>query len=159
MNRSTPGLPVHHQHPEFTQTHVHRLSDAIQPSHPLSSPSPPDPNPSQHQSLLLPTVFFPDSVQLQLVCLYNLWSKLHENGKQNLLYSPPTTVTSMFCLPNKYLLNGKVNEWMHILASLSVPYQSQHSPTMLLNYQPQNSGAMFASPLGPIPKFCCAMLC
>ena len=41
MNRSTPGLPVHHQLPEFTQTHVHRVSDAIQPSHPLSSPSPP----------------------------------------------------------------------------------------------------------------------
>ena len=41
MNRSTPGLPVHHQLPEFTQTHVHRVGDAIQPSHPLSSPSPP----------------------------------------------------------------------------------------------------------------------
>jgi len=51
MNCSTPGLPVHHQLPEFTQTHVHRGSDAIQPSHPLSSPSPPAPNPSQHQSL------------------------------------------------------------------------------------------------------------
>ena len=51
MNRSTPGLPVPHQLPEFTQTHVHRVSDAIQPSHPLSSPSPPAPNPSQHQSL------------------------------------------------------------------------------------------------------------
>ena len=51
MNRSTPGLPVHHQLPEFTQTHVHQLSDAIHPSHPLSSPSPPAPNPSQHQSL------------------------------------------------------------------------------------------------------------
>ena len=50
MNRSTPGLPVHHQLPEFTQTHIHRVSDAIQPSHPLSSPSP-APNPSQHQSL------------------------------------------------------------------------------------------------------------
>ena len=51
VNRSTPGLPVHHQLPEFTQTHVHQVSDAIQPSHPLSSPSPPAPNPSQHQSL------------------------------------------------------------------------------------------------------------
>ena len=50
MNRSTPGLPVHHQLPEFTQTHVRQVSDAIQPSHPLSSPSP-VPNPSQHQSL------------------------------------------------------------------------------------------------------------
>ena len=45
------GLPVHHQLPEFTQTRVHRVSDAIQPSHPLSSPSPPAPNPSQHQGL------------------------------------------------------------------------------------------------------------
>ena len=50
MNRSMPGLPVHHQLPEFTQTHAHRVCDAIQPSHPLSSPSP-APNPSQHQGL------------------------------------------------------------------------------------------------------------
>ena len=49
MNHSTPGLPVHHQLPEFTQIHVHQLSDAIQPSHPLSSPSPPALNLSQHQ--------------------------------------------------------------------------------------------------------------
>ena len=51
MNCSTPGLPVYHQLPEFTQTHVHRVGDAIQPSHPLSSPPPPAPNPSQHQGL------------------------------------------------------------------------------------------------------------
>ena len=49
MNRSMPGLPVHHQLLELTQTHVHRVGDAIQLSHPLSSPSPPAPNPSQHQ--------------------------------------------------------------------------------------------------------------
>ena len=51
MNCSTPGLRVHHQLLEFTQTHIHQVSDAIQPSHSLSSPSPPAPNPSQHQSL------------------------------------------------------------------------------------------------------------
>ena len=51
MNRSTPGLPVHHPLLEFTKTHVHQVGIAIQPSHPLSSPSPPAPNPSQHQSL------------------------------------------------------------------------------------------------------------
>ena len=51
MNCSMPGLPVHHHLLEFTQTHVHRVSDAIQPSHPLSSPSPPAPNSSQHHSL------------------------------------------------------------------------------------------------------------
>ena len=49
MNRSTPGLPFHHQLPEFTKTHVYRVSDAIQTSHPLSSPSPPALNLSQHQ--------------------------------------------------------------------------------------------------------------
>ena len=51
MNCSTPGLPVHHKLLEFTQTHVHRVGDAIQPSHPWLSPSPPAPNPSQHQGL------------------------------------------------------------------------------------------------------------
>ena len=51
MNHSTPGLPVHHQFPESTQTHIHRVSDAIQPSHPLSSSSPPAPSSSQNQSL------------------------------------------------------------------------------------------------------------
>ena len=51
MNCSTPGLPVHHQLPKFTQTHIYWIDDAIQPSHPLSSPSAPAPNPSQHQSL------------------------------------------------------------------------------------------------------------
>ena len=51
MNCSTPGLPVYHHLLEFTQTHVHRVRDAIQPSHPQSSPSPPAPSPSQHQSL------------------------------------------------------------------------------------------------------------
>ena len=57
MNRSTPGLPVHHQLPEFTQTHVHWVGDAIQPSHPLLSPSPPAPNTSQHQSFPMSQLF------------------------------------------------------------------------------------------------------
>ena len=57
MNRSTPGLAVHHQHPEFTKSHVHQGSDAIQPSHPLSSPSPPAPNPSQHWSFPMSQLF------------------------------------------------------------------------------------------------------
>ena len=57
MNRSTPGLPVHHQHPEFTQTHVHWVGDAIQPSHPLSSPSLPARKLSQHQSFPMSQLF------------------------------------------------------------------------------------------------------
>ena len=51
MNHSTPGLPVHQELPKLTQTYIHRIGDAIQPSYPLSSPFPPAPNPSQHQSL------------------------------------------------------------------------------------------------------------
>ena len=51
MDRSTQGLPVHHQLPEFTQAHIHQVGDAIQPSHPLSPPSPPAFNLSQHQGL------------------------------------------------------------------------------------------------------------
>ena len=51
MNHSMPGLRVHHQLPEFIQTRIHQVSDAIQPSHPWASPSPPAPNPSQHQGL------------------------------------------------------------------------------------------------------------
>ena len=51
MDGSTSGLPVNHQLPEFTETHIHRVSDAIQPSHPLLSPSPPAFNLSQHQGL------------------------------------------------------------------------------------------------------------
>ena len=51
MNRSTLGLPVYHQLPEFTQTHAHQVGDALQPSHPLSSPSPPALSPSLHQGL------------------------------------------------------------------------------------------------------------
>ena len=57
MNHSTPGLPVHHHLLEFTQTHVYRVRDAIQPSHPWSSPSPPAPNPSQHQSFPMRQLF------------------------------------------------------------------------------------------------------
>ena len=57
MNRSTPGLPAHYHLPEFTHTNVHRVSDAIQPSHPGSSPSPPVPNLSQHQSFPMSQLF------------------------------------------------------------------------------------------------------
>ena len=58
MNCSTPGFPVHHQLPELTQTHVHLVGDAIQLSHPLSSPSPPAFNLSQHQGIFLMSLFF-----------------------------------------------------------------------------------------------------
>ena len=84
MNHSMLGLPIQHQLPEFTQTHVHRVSDAIQPSHPLSSPSPPALNLSQHQGLFsytpykvvinykIPTVF-PMLHITSLVSLFYNW--------------------------------------------------------------------------------------
>ena len=77
MNRSTPGLPVHHQFPEFTQTHVHRVGDAIQSSHPLSSPSPPAPNPSQHQSLFQ---WVNSSHEVPKVLEFQLW---HHSFQRN----------------------------------------------------------------------------
>ena len=63
MDWSTPGLPVHHQFPEFTQTHVHWISDAIKPSHPLSSPSPFAFSLSHHQSLFKMSKFFASGSQ------------------------------------------------------------------------------------------------
>ena len=70
-----PGLPVHHQLPEFTQTHVHRVGDAIQPSHPLSSPSPPAPHPSQH----LPYDPANSLLGLYLVMPINASQDMHRN--------------------------------------------------------------------------------
>ena len=77
MNRSTPGLPVHHQLPEFTQTHVHWVSDLIQPSHPLSSPSPPAPNPSQHQG---PFRWVSSSHQVAKYCSFNITPSNEHSG-------------------------------------------------------------------------------
>ena len=82
MNRSTPSLPVHHQLLEFTQTHVHQVGDVIQPSYPLSFPSPPAPNPSQHQDLfqrvnsvgkLCPRTYLESTFAGQVLCFLVLF--------------------------------------------------------------------------------------
>ena len=93
MNRSTPGLPVCHQLPEFTQTHVHRVGDAIQPSHPLSSPSPPAPNPSQHQSLFQ---WVSPSHEVAKVLEFQL--KLHSFQRTPLSFSKITSLCSYYPL-------------------------------------------------------------
>ena len=87
MNRSVPALPVHHKHLEFTQTHIHRVSDAIQPSHPLSSPSPPAPSPSQHQSFPMSPLFAWDGQSIEVSALASVlpvntqdWSPLEWIG-------------------------------------------------------------------------------
>ena len=73
MNCSTPGLPVHHQLPEFTQTHIHRVRDAIQPSHSLSCPSPSAPDPSQHQSLFQWVLNHISVLTLSLLFIFSLY--------------------------------------------------------------------------------------
>ena len=83
MNHSTPGLPVHYQLPEFTQTQVHWVSDAIQPSHALSTPSPPAPNPSQHQTLFQ---WVNSSHEVANVLEFQLWHhSLQRNPRADLL--------------------------------------------------------------------------
>ena len=85
MDRSTPGLPVHHQLPEFTQTHVHWVGDAVQPSHPLSSPSPPAPNLSQHQGLFK---WVSSSNQVAKVLVFQLQHQSFQwTSRTDLLYS------------------------------------------------------------------------
>ena len=87
MNRSTPGLPVHHQLPEFTQTQVHRVSDAIQPSHPLASPSPPALNPSSIRVFSfgisyheIPMEYILSTCIYQKTCLFHFHSGGYSDG-------------------------------------------------------------------------------
>ena len=77
MNCGTQGLPVHHQHPEFTQTHVHRVGDAIEPSHSLSSPSPPAFNPSQHRAISSSVIPFSSCPQSLPESVFSNESTLH----------------------------------------------------------------------------------
>ena len=87
MNRSTPGLPVHDQLLVFTQTHVHRVGDVIQPSHPLSFPSPPGFNLSQHQGLSNESVLRSHQV-VKVLELHLQHLSFQQTLKTDLLYSP-----------------------------------------------------------------------
>ena len=120
MNRSTPGLPVHHQLPEFTQTHVHRVSDTIQPSHPLLSPSPAS-NPSQHQGLFQ---WVNSSHEMSKVLEFQLQHHFQRNPradlKQNGLVGSP-------CSPRDSQESSPTPQFKSINSSaLSFP----HSPTL-----------------------------
>ena len=101
LNRSLPGLPVHHQLPEFTQTHVHWVGDAIQPSHPLSSPSPPAPNPSQHKILfqwvnsshevalyVVPNKSLSNERMCYFICKFSQWIYNIINVRDHILCKP-----------------------------------------------------------------------
>ena len=132
MKHSTPGLPVHHQLPEFTQTHVHRVSDAIQPSHPLSSSSSPAPNPSQHQSLFQllfshkkKRIWIGSSGVDEATACYTEWSK----SEKQVLYINAwsevkvTQLCLAFCDPMDYIVHGifqaRVLDWVAYLFSRS----------------------------------------
>ena len=80
MNRRMPGLPVHHQLPEFTQIHIHQVSDAIQPSHPLLSPSPPAHNPLQNQSFPLSQLFARGGQSTGVSALASVLTKKSQGG-------------------------------------------------------------------------------
>ena len=106
MNRSTPGLSVHHQLPEFTQTHVHWVRDAIQPSHPLSSPFPPVPNPSQYQSL--------DTIKL---LEENIGRTLSNINHSNIFFN---------LSPRIMEIKTKINKW-DLLNSKAFPQQENNT--------------------------------
>ena len=120
MNHRMPGLPVHHQLPEFTQTHVHRVGDAIQPSQPLLSPSPPAPSPFQHQGL------------------FQWVNSLHEVAKvlefQNLLYTCTNTAFGQIHWPLKQL----VEESKRRKPETSSPGEIKIKAVITLKFAPVN---------------------
>ena len=127
MNRSMPGLPVHHQLPEFTQTHVHRLHDAIQPSHPLSSLSPPTPNPSQHQSLFQ---WVNSSHEVAKVLEFQLQHhSLQRNSSANLLQNG---LVGSPCSPRDSQESSPAPQFKSINSALSL----LHSPTLTFHTWP-----------------------
>ena len=126
MNHSMPGLPVHHQLQEFTQTHAHRVGDAIQPSHPLSSLSPPAPNPSQHQGLFqwvnsLHKVATVLEFQLQHVCPLNTqdwsplgwtgWISLQSKGLSRVFSNSTVQKHQFFCAQLSSQSNSHIHIW------------------------------------------------
>ena len=134
MNSSMPGLPVHHQLPEFTQTHVHRVSDAIQPSDPLSSPSPPAPNPSQQQSLFQ---WVNSSHEVAKLLEFQLQ---HHSFQRNFLY--PTLCDPMNCSLSGSSVHGILQAWIlelvtvHSPGDLPNPEIEPRSPTLQVDSLP-----------------------
>ena len=123
MNCSTPGLPVHHQLPEFTQTHIHQVSDAIQTSHPLLSPSPPAPNPSQHQSQLFAWVgqstgvsasasFLPKNTQGWSPLEWTGWISLQSKGLSRVFSNTTVQKHWFFGAQPSSQSNSHIHTWL-----------------------------------------------
>ena len=128
MNCSTPGLPVHHQLLEFTQTYVHRVSDAIQPSHPLLSPSPPAHNPSHHQSFPMSQLFAWGGQSTEVSALASILPKNTQDWS-------PSECTGWISLQSKGLSRVFSNTTVqkHQLFSTQLSSQSNsHTHTWLL---------------------------
>ena len=106
MNHSTPGLPVHHQLLEFTQTHVHRVSDAIQPSHPMSSPFPPASNPSEHQRLPMSQQTSDEST------LHMRWPKYGSFSLAACFFSWKISIISLIAQKNSWTWEKKKPVWL-----------------------------------------------
>ena len=137
MNYSMPGLPVHHQLLELTQTHVHRVGDAIQPSHPLSSPSPPVPNPSQHQGLFqwvnsawggqntgvsASASVPPKNIQGWSPLEWTGWISLQSKGLSRVFSNATVLQCSAFFtvqLSHPYMTTGKIIDDMELSSSIS----------------------------------------
>ena len=126
MNRSTLGLPVNHQLPEFTQTHVHRVGDVIQPSHPLSSPFPLAPNPSQHQVFssestlhmrwpkyrsfscsIIPSKEIPGLISFRMDC----WNSLQSKGLSRAFSNTTVQKHQFFSARLSSQSNSRIHTW------------------------------------------------
>ena len=129
VNCSTPGLPVHHQLPEFILTHVHRVIDAIQPSHPLSSPFPPAPNPSDHKSFPMSQLFTWGSQSTGVSALASFLPKNTQSWKQVPLGDsnpswPCLIIETAHCAVATLFLAGggrKGKEWVLLMVMFTLP--------------------------------------
>ena len=112
---STPGLPVHQQLLEFTPTHVHWVGDAIQPSHPLSSPSPPAPNPSQHQSFPVSQLFassvLPMNTQDWSLLEWTGWISLQSKGLSGVFSNTTVRKHQFFGAQLSSQSNSHIHTW------------------------------------------------
>ena len=131
MNCSMPGIPVHHQLPRFTQTHVHRDGDAIHPSHPMSSRSPPAPNPSQHQGLFQ---WVNSSHEVAKVLEFQLqhqsfqWTPRADRLLNGLIGSPCSWRDSLKSSLEESFWRAVVGGWQYIVYTYSFAYCNQSVP-------------------------------
>ena len=133
MNRSTPALPVHHQLPQFTETHVHRVGDAIQPSHPLSSPSPPAPNPSQSfpvsqlfasggqsTGVSASASFLPKKSQGWSPSEWTGWISLQSKGLSRVFSSTTVQKHQFFSAQPSSQSNSHIHTWLLLLSTIQI---------------------------------------